>query len=695
VEEVSRVALRALLLCLFILLLVVGDGQLFSQQAAKDLVPLSITFSPPSPVRKGDIIKVTTEVENRGSQPVGYPETITVQFIYIGATGAATFDTVTKETVIIDPDSSATFEARLDTVSLTAGNYRIRVDVDPMSRISDEYRGNNTLITPVNSPLQILEGPTKPDLSVSDILFTPGSIIAQGAVKSLIIAATVGNAGTLDANPSEVEFSYRLRGESLFHSVSVVPTAKIQRGEEKSAFLTEDVSDWPAGVYIVRAQVDPQNRQDELDNGNNLLTRFLFILDSSRKKWSYPPFSIPFTETAETVVTGDWDIGKPIDWAGSGIYEDVNQDSRVSAGDKRLKEVRIGAIASGATAAIVKEGNQDKTVIYFGSDDGHLYALYTDGTERWRYPSQGGAVGAIKTTPEVAQGKVYFGSDDGHLYVVDSSGSLSWQYPTMGAIGAVKAAPALLTDGTGAVEAIYFGSDDGSLYALNPDGSLRWKFPTGAFIRATPAITTVTEGGAQKTLIYFGSGDGLFYALEDQGNEALLRWTFPTGSFIKSSPQILNETVYFGSSDGHLYALFLDGTKKWQYPRDIDRPIGAVESTPLVVEEDGTAVIYFGSNDGSLYKVEDQGDEGAGQWRFKDSEGVALGPVRSSPLRQGELIYFGSDDGALYVVRDRGASVSDEWTFPTRGAISGSLMIDENTLYLPSWEGHLYALNLQ
>ncbi|MGQ9734838.1 MAG: outer membrane protein assembly factor BamB family protein, partial [Candidatus Bipolaricaulia bacterium] len=159
------------------------------------------------------------------------------------------------------------------------------------------------------------------------------------------------------------------------------------------------------------------------------------------------------------------------------------------------------------------------------------------------------------------------------------------------------------------------------------------------------------------------------------------------------------ETVYFGSSDGHLYALFLDGTKKWQYPLEGETkcapPIGAVEAAPLIVFEDGVTAIYFGSANGGLCKVEDRGSEGLGQWQFKEYNGIPLGPIRSSPIRQGKMIYFGSDDGTLYAVQDRGSTVSDEWAFPTRGAITGTSAIDGNTLYLPSWEGHLYALKLE
>ena len=650
----SQLERRALFLTLLAVLSILSGGVLYSQQGPI-LVPVSISLDPSPPVGKGSIVKISTVVENQGNQPVGFPShRITVQFSYLGAGVSGSLPPVSTEGISLDLGDRETFEAELDTLepeegkpALKEGTYRIFVQVFVTDRNTGVTTSTPAVSTPTAGPnLVILTGEPKPDLLVKDISFTPGSIIAKGE-RTLFITATVRNSGTLDAGPSQVDFYHRLRGESRFRSLKPVTTDRIRRGEGKGALIVEDVSTWPAGVYIIRAQVDPQNSQEELNEGNNTLSEQLFIVDSSRMTWVYPSYPIPL-ETPES-------------------------------------EVPIGAIASGVATASVTERGQERTVLYFGSNDGYLYALNApDGTERWKYRTQG----PVTATPVVAQDKIYFGLDDGHLYALSSAGSLAWQYPPSGAIGAVKAPPALLEDSSGAVQAIYFGSDDGRLYALNRDGSLRWEFATGAFIRTTPAI------GPDGT-IYLGSGDGNLYALEDQGDKALLRWSFPTGSFIKSSPVIFNETVYFGSSDGHLYALFLDGTKKWQYPREGDRPIGAVESSPLVAEEGGATAIYFGANDGCLYKVEDRGDEPVEQWQFQEYEGLSLGPIRSSPVRDGEMIYFGSDDGTLYAIQDRGSTVSDEWVFPTRGMITGSPAIDGEKLYLPSWEGHLYALNLE
>lgn len=661
VGRVARILVLASLLSLFILSALPRG---YGQATAQDLALLGIALNPPSPVRKGDIVEVTTEIQNQGNQSLGYPsERIMVQFSYLGARAAGTFAAETKTLFFLDPGDKTTFSAELDTLvpqsgksALPGGSYRISAQVfvqhvGPQGEITSEEPGGRTSTT-----LVVLEGETKPDLVLKEITFPSGPII--GKDDSFLLGATIYNGGTEDAETVEVSFSSRLKGQITFEDEGIDETGdELKRGppeEASSVFLTSPFSK-PPGIYLIRAWVDPSNMIEELDEGNNILTRSLFVVNTARMSWAYPSFPIP-----------------------------IGRDEQ---------EEKIGAIA--ATPGI---GQVERTtVIYFGSDDGTLYALDSSGRRLWQYQAEG----AVKTAPvllpdsEGAVAAIFFGSDDGHLYAIDNTGSLNWKYPSSGAIGPVKAAPAIRLGSGGEINAIYFGSDDGNLYALNPDGSLRWQFAAGAFIRTTPAIATVTEGGVQKTFIYFGSGDGNLYALEDQGDKAALRWTFPTGSFIKSSPEVAGQTIYFGSSDGHLYALFIDGTKKWQYPIEGEQPIGAVESTPLVTEDEGITAIYFGSNDGSLHKLEEDEDgEMREGWVFHEYRGGFLGPVRSSPVRRGEIIYFGSDDGTLYAVKDRGTSVSDEWAFPTRGPITGSPAIEGSALYLPSWEGHLYALNL-
>jgi eukaryotic-like serine/threonine-protein kinase len=72
------------------------------------------------------------------------------------------------------------------------------------------------------------------------------------------------------------------------------------------------------------------------------------------------------------------------------------------------------------------------------------------------------------TFPVIADNRVYFGSDDGSLYALaEDSGTLLWRYKTGGTL---LSSPALVGAG------VYIGSNDGNIYALNADnGSLRWR----------------------------------------------------------------------------------------------------------------------------------------------------------------------------------------------------------------------------
>jgi hypothetical protein len=67
----------------------------------------------------------------------------------------------------------------------------------------------------------------------------------------------------------------------------------------------------------------------------------------------------------------------------------------------------------------------------------------------WAYKTGGAIWGA----PAVNDGTVYFGSDDGNLYAVDAqNGSLRWKFPSQ---GIVRSRPAILGG------LVYFASDDG------------------------------------------------------------------------------------------------------------------------------------------------------------------------------------------------------------------------------------------
>jgi outer membrane protein assembly factor BamB len=147
--------------------------------------------------------------------------------------------------------------------------------------------------------------------------------------------------------------------------------------------------------------------------------------------------------------------------------------------------------------------------IYVGSRDSKVYAIKPDGTSKglsWPFDT----AGAIMTSPayddngtpaDITDDTIYIGSDDGHLYAINPNGTEKWRFPASGSIGAVQSSPAIDFDGT-----IYFGSNDGIVYAVNPDGTERWQFLTGGPVRSSPAI-------GKEGFIHIGSDDTNVYAI--------------------------------------------------------------------------------------------------------------------------------------------------------------------------------------
>lgn len=145
-----------------------------------------------------------------------------------------------------------------------------------------------------------------------------------------------------------------------------------------------------------------------------------------------------------------------------------------------------------------------ENTVYFqgdlGSGAGKIWAIKSDGTEKWSFPltgsaSRGGVVLA-------SDGTLYASTKEtaDHFRAINSSdGSLKWSFTTGGKL---SAAAAVDSDGN-----VYIGSEDDSLYVLDSSGTQKFKFDTGGNIWGSPTIAT--DG-----TIYFGSYDKNLYAME-------------------------------------------------------------------------------------------------------------------------------------------------------------------------------------
>jgi outer membrane protein assembly factor BamB len=330
--------------------------------------------------------------------------------------------------------------------------------------------------------------------------------------------------------------------------------------------------------------------------------------------------------------------------------------------------------------------------VYFGSDDGIVYAVSADlGYPRWQFQTGGRVRG--RPTPDGAY--LYALSDDGYLYELDrQSGKSVWRFDTHGgsvlrdgpgsgtAVYDDFTSAATVSDGT-----VYVGSADKRLYALDAKTGLeKWHFDTEGMVRSTPAVV---DGR-----VFFGSRDHRVYAVD--ARTGALEWRYDTLREVVSSPLVADGTVYIGSRASDLLALSaVTGQLRWKYfywsswvessarirngtvyvgssdaqqvfaidaatgqrvwSADVD---GSPWSTPAVTDDRvyiGVAGVlgYFIDHHGAFFAL----DRATGHvvWRYPMHPvlGATTYGVASSPAVGQGLVFFGGLDGTFYAFRVR------------------------------------------
>jgi len=372
----------------------------------------------------------------------------------------------------------------------------------------------------------------------------------------------------------------------------------------------------------------------------------------------------------------------------------------------------------------------DAGVVYFGSEDGNVYAVdAATGAQRWRRAT-GGPVGA---TPAIGHGLVYTGSSDGKFYALSArTGAPKWKFATSGerhfeAKGLHGWQPKTqtiadpfdmyLSSPVVANDSVYFGSGDGNIYALNAiTGELRWKFPAGDVVHASPALV---DG-----VVYVGSWDSWFYALDAANGQQ--KWRFHGGEDplvhnqvgFQSSAAVVNGTVYVGCRDSNLYAIdAASGTEKWH----VNNEGSWVITSPAV--SDGK--IYFATSDSSLYRVVDAitGEPAQKQqakaFMFSSPAiagsvvvtGITNGTLEARDRTSGELLWSFQTDlskanpgwtltsdgrfntGLLYRSGWQESSIATAYRMMSVGSFYSSPLIAGGTVYIGSNDGNLYAID--
>lgn len=208
----------------------------------------------------------------------------------------------------------------------------------------------------------------------------------------------------------------------------------------------------------------------------------------------------------------------------------------------------------------------DRTV-YFGCEDGGLYALSTiSGNVRW-VTSLGGPV---KSAPAYYRGTLYVGDYGGYMNAVDAkTGKIRWQTSSLGSgfgtSGAFYSTPAV------AFGRVYAGNNDSRVYSFSrKNGTLAWSYSTGGYAYSGPAVANTRHS---PPTVYIGSFDGNVYALD--AKDGSLRWSRSAGGQVIGSLSGVGDIVYVAEFTHNSTSGFMmkSGRRVFRYRRGTYSPV--------------------------------------------------------------------------------------------------------------------------
>ena len=178
--------------------------------------------------------------------------------------------------------------------------------------------------------------------------------------------------------------------------------------------------------------------------------------------------------------------------------------------------------------------------LYFGTWDGHLYALDVRNPRRPRLRWRFSADSEIDSSPAYSDGRVFFGTNGGHIYALNArSGRELWRGSSYS--GLLHGREYFYATPTLAYGRVFIGNTDGTLYVYGQrSGNLLWAQHAGTYIYTAAAIW--------RREVIIGTYDGHLIAYNAATGREL--WNHAAPGAIHGSPSIVNGIVYFSTCAG-------------------------------------------------------------------------------------------------------------------------------------------------
>jgi outer membrane protein assembly factor BamB len=323
----------------------------------------------------------------------------------------------------------------------------------------------------------------------------------------------------------------------------------------------------------------------------------------------------------------------------------------------------------------------DETNVYFGAQDGTVYALnIADGRVRWKRKVNEGEPRAhqLFSRPTILGSKLFIGSATKELYCIDTeTGELIWKAATSDWI---RSRPLALGD------LVYAATLDGKVTAFDGNGMQRWSESAGRH-----SIFADLVGNENGILV---SSSGLYlYSLNPstgkqqwrhsllqciyEGDRRILADVVAAGGDYQSPPTVSNGKVFVGGPDRFVHVIDHNtGKEIWRFETS-----GQVSAAVTI--QNGK--VFFGQQGGNsdVYCVRE--DDGTPIWTSK------VGWVWTTSTPDGDRLFNGTVQGDICALSTDDGRVL--WKRPTNGGIYPAPAVSNGRVYTGSWDGYYYALD--